>query len=368
MAVHLSEVKAFLAPGAFFLAGLILIFIALLVRGKLADKVARFLERRAKDAGVVWEPEEINRIKGPISFLILMASGLGAVKVLLLGERKLAIGSVAAVGAQVLITLLIAWMMLKLIKIFISDLKRRAQDHRSQIDSNLLPVISTSLKTLLFIGVSVVLAQTLGYSVGAIVASLGIGGVAVALAAKDTLANFFGSVAVMVDRPFRIGDTIKGHGIEGTVEEIGFRSTKIRTDEKSVMVVPNDKLASMVIENLDRRNDKGLGVRRVHFSLGLDYKTPSDKMERAVNSIREIVARHPKVGNSARFVHFFEIGETSLTIQVNYLVKTTAQDEYLAVRHEINLQMLKKIEELGVTLAPRLTTPVIHQSPTIGNI
>jgi MscS family membrane protein len=361
------NLKLYAVPAAFFALGLGLVLVALLTREKIARKVANYLAEKAKISGATWNPDQLNSVKAPISFLILMLSGWGAVKILLLGEKKLAIGSMAATAGQVVVTLLIGWMLFRLIKVFESDLKSKAQGNEYHVDTHLLPVVSIGLKTALFIGVSIVVAHTLGYSVSAIIASLGIGGVAVALAAKDTLANFFGSIALMTDRPFRIGDWVKGPNLEGNVEEIGFRSTKIRTDEKSVLVVPNDKLASMVVENLDRRKDAGLGVRRVHFIIGLEYKARSEKIKEAVDFIRDILAKHPKVTHLNRFVSFYEIGEQALNLQVNFFIKTTEQEEYLRVREEINFKILKKLEELDLRLSPRLATANPFSQPQSAN-
>jgi MscS family membrane protein len=174
-------------------------------------------------------------------------------------------------------------------------------------------------------------------------------------------ANFFGSVAVMVDKPFRLGDWIRGQGFEGVVEEIGFRSTKIRTDEKTVMVVPNDKLASQVIENVDRRKDEGLNVQMVSHTLGFEYDAGADKLEGAIASIRELLKSHPMVSHLPLWVNFSDFGESSLDVAVRYFVKTADQGEYVRVRQEIAIKILRLIEARGLRLHARAQYALIKK-------
>jgi MscS family membrane protein len=232
-------------------------------------------------------------------------------------------------------------------------LKEKAADPKHWMDTSLVPLIILALKVVVGVILFVLVIQNLGYSVSALVASLGIGGIAVALAAQGTLANFFGSLMIMIDRPFRIGDWIQAERgeYEGVVEEIGFRSTKIRTFEKTVQIIPNDKLAGMVLENMDRRKDKNLDIRRIKMTIGLEYKTTADQMESAVKAIREILEESPVVDKRQIFVYFSGFGEFSLNIFVYFYATSANWRKWLEIRHEINILIMKKLGELNVTIA-----------------
>jgi len=349
----LSSKEHFLVPGAYFVVALGIVLFALIIREYVAGRVVRALSSAAKNYGLVWDDKILVSIKRPISFIILVIGAWLAVRVLRFAEKPLAMTRLVDLSVKIAVILLFGWLFSRLIGVFVSDLRRKAQNTEDGMDPHLIPVISIALKSVLFVGVFIAIAQTLGYSVSAIVASVGVGGVVVALGARDVAANFFGSVTVMVDKPFRLGDLIRGQGFEGVVEEIGFRSTKIRTDEKTVMVVPNDKLASQVIENVDRRKDEGLNVQMVGHTLGFDYDAGAEKLEGAIASIRELLKSHPMVGNQPVRVNFSDFGESSLDVAVNYFVKTADQGEYLRVRQEIAIKILRIIEARGLRLHAR---------------
>ncbi|MBI5179327.1 MAG: mechanosensitive ion channel family protein [Nitrospinae bacterium] len=330
----------------------------LIIRGFIANRVMDLLSRLAGKTEVTWDDEAIEAIRPPFSLFILLFGVWSALKILPLPETPFhlhyAINSVAQIG----IVFIAAWAAVRLTAILENELKKKAADPDYWLDTHLVPIISIGLKVAIGIGIFITVAQTLGYSVSALVASLGIGGVAVALAAKDTLANFFGSVMVMTDKPFRIGDLVKGDHFEGVVEEIGFRSTRIRTAEKTVQVVPNDKIASMIVENLDRRKDKGINMRRVNFTLGLEYGTTAEKMERCVNSLRDLLKARPDVSKEGLLVYFTDFGPSSLNILVQYFITTTDYPEYLRIKQEINLAIMRTVEELGIATA--FPTQTIH--------
>jgi MscS family membrane protein len=175
---------------------------------------------------------------------------------------------------------------------------------------------------------------------------LGIGGLAVALAAKDTLANVFGSIAIIVDRPFHIGDTIKAGDLEGKVEEVGFRSTKIRTLDKSLISVPNSVITNMAVNNLSRMVN-----RRIRFSIGLTYDTRPEQLQMAVQRIRTLLVEHEAIHNDGLLVHFTEFGASSLDILVQCFTITTDIPEHLSIREEVCLKIMNILEELGLQIA-----------------
>jgi MscS family membrane protein len=195
------------------------------------------------------------------------------------------------------------------------------------------------------IGFAVIL-QSWGYNVTGFVASLGIGGLAFALAAKDTAANLFGSLVIFGDKPFEIGDWIKTDEVEGTVEDIGIRSTKVRTFAQALVHVPNATLANSAIINWSR-----MGKRRIKMNVGLTYETTEAQMRTIVEQIRSMLQGHEEIDQSTLFIHFTDYSESSLDIFCYFFTKTTVWGEYLRVREDVNLKIKKIVEENGSAFA-----------------
>jgi MscS family membrane protein len=156
----------------------------------------------------------------------------------------------------------------------------------------------------------------------------------------------FGSVTIFTDRPFQVGDWIKASGVEGYVEDVGFRSTRIRTFDKTLVSVPNSKLAGNTIENMDARP-----VRRVKMTVGVTYETKSDQMRKAVEAVREILRSHQGIWQDYWLVYFTDFGASSLDIFIYYFTKSKVWAEYLEVRQDVNLKIMSKLEEMGLEIA-----------------
>lgn len=188
--------------------------------------------------------------------------------------------------------------------------------------------------------------QNLGYSVGSLLAGLGIGGLAVALAAQDTLANFFGTVVMVTDRPFKVGDWVQFKNVDGAVESIGFRSTRVRTWSKSLMIIPNKVLTSEIIQNWSV-----MPKRRVKMTIGITYDSPREKINLLLEKIRELLRTDPDVDHDFFLVNFTDFGPSSLNIFIYYFTKSTQWAEHLRVREKINLNLIKLVEELDLSFA-----------------
>ncbi len=209
-----------------------------------------------------------------------------------------------------------------------------------------IPFFNKLIKFLIIVFALIFILQEWGYNIGAIITGLGIGGLAVALAARDTLANLFGSLIILFDKPFQIGDWIVIGNIEGTVEDIGFRSTKIRTFAQALVSVPNSKVANESIINWSK-----MGKRRIKFMLGIKYSTPVDKIKKAVEQIREMLLNHPEIHKQTVFVYFNEFGDSSLNIFLYFFTITTNWQKYLEIREDVFLKIMKILEELDIEIA-----------------
>ncbi len=205
--------------------------------------------------------------------------------------------------------------------------------------------------------------QVWGINVTALVASLGIGGLAFALAAKDTAANLFGSFSLLADKSIRIGEWIKVKGVEGTVENIGMRTTKIRSFQKSLITVPNHIVANNPIENFSRR-----GIRRIKMHIGLTYGITSTQISQIIKEIKHMLQDHKGISQEdSLMVNFDSFGESTLNIFIYTFTNTANWAIYLEIREDIHLKIMKIVEGNNASFAFPSQSIYIEQSPTTSN-
>ncbi|WP_456433550.1 mechanosensitive ion channel family protein [Nitratifractor sp.] len=191
------------------------------------------------------------------------------------------------------------------------------------------------------------LLYNFGVNVTAFVASLGLVGMAFALAAKDTAANLFGSIALMLDQSIKVGEWIRVNGVEGIVEDIGMRTTKIRTFEKSFVVVPNSIVANSNIENFSRR-----GIRRIKMVVGLTYDTMPTQIRAITEAIRAMLASHPGIAHDQTLlVRFDRFGDSALGIFVYTFTNTSDWEKYLEIREDVHIRIMEIVREHGSDFA-----------------
>ena len=198
-----------------------------------------------------------------------------------------------------------------------------------------------TLKIFVFSVGLVAILQEWSINVSAFIASLGLGGLAFALAAKDTASNLFGGLTILADNALKIDDWIKVGSVEGTVEEIGLRTTKIRTFEKSLVTVPNQIIANNPIENFSRR-----GIRRIKMRVGLTYSTSRETMQKILNDIKSMLKSHPGIAQDATMlVNFDEMQDSSLSIFIYTFTNTAVWSEYMKIREDVNLKIMQIVEK-----------------------
>ena len=198
---------------------------------------------------------------------------------------------------------------------------------------------------LVFVAVLLVL-DLCGVNVGAIMASLGIGGAALAFASKDTIANFFGSVSLVADKPFVVGDWIVAGNIEGNVEAIGIRSTRIRTFQKTLVSVPNSVLANLEINNMSK-----MPCRKDVITLGLTYATTADQIIKVVDALKELLRRNVDISPDGINVTFTEFADSSLNIRVTYYAKSTDYSEFMRIKQDVNISIMRLVADMGLSFA-----------------
>jgi MscS family membrane protein len=242
---------------------------------------------------------------------------------------------------QIVIILNIAWFLSALfesiIEQYISPLTEKSE---STLDDQLLPILSKGIKTIIWVLAIIIGLNNAGYNVGALLAGLGIGGLAFALAAKDTIENIFGGFTIFTDKPFKLGDRIKINGHDGTVEEIGLRSTRLRTLSGEVVTMPNKHFSSDAVENVSLRPNI-----KIVLDLGLTYDTTPAQMEKAKAILQKIADNNKSVKKSV--MAFTSFGDFSLGIKFIYWFKGS----YFGVQDEMNSDILTQFNKAGLDFA-----------------
>lgn len=215
-----------------------------------------------------------------------------------------------------------------------------------QFDTALSNIVSTTLRIIMIVLGFVMVAKEWNYDITAFIASLSIGSLAVALAAKDSLANVFGSLVIIIDKPFVIGDIIAANGIEGTVEKITFRSTCLRTYPQELVYIPNSLLSNTPITNFSKREK-----RRIDFLLGLTYDTTHQQMEHFVKRVKEYLIDHDGLHAQDVTVNFQDFGASSLDIKIVCYTKASTYAGFMATRQQINLGIMDILEEEHLSCA-----------------
>jgi MscS family membrane protein len=200
-----------------------------------------------------------------------------------------------------------------------------------------------------------------GYNVGGLVAGLGIGGLAVALAAQDALGNLFGYFVILADEPFVVGEYIVVDGVSGTVEELGLRSTRLRAQDQSLVTVPNKTVANSNITNWSR-----LSKRRLNMTLGIDLASAPEQVLSAVQSIREMLQQHTLVEPDSVVVQFVDFNNAhgALEIVIICFMKTPVWGDFQAARQDINLKIMDILQAHKVSLAVPTSTLSLTQAPS----
>ncbi len=255
------------------------------------------------------------------------------------------VGAWSAQALKAGFALLVAFVAARAVRVALREWAEQVDDPAlRQSRETLGPVLARACAVFFYAIAVLLVLQNMGYNVAGLLAGLGIGGVAVALAAKDTVANLFGSVAVLIDRPFAVGDFIQIGGAEGTVEKIGLRSTRVRTADGFLVSIPNQNITTSDVTNLSARP-----TRRLVFTIGLVYDLTATQMLEAVGMVREIFTAHPQTADV--WVHWKDFGPSSLDIQVIYWSKAMAMSDFLDAVQELNAQIKEKFDAAGFGFA-----------------
>jgi MscS family membrane protein len=247
---------------------------------------------------------------------------------------------------ELLFAVAAAWAASVVVDLVAGHWRARLDPRGQAVTYSVLPLGRQVLKLAVFLAAILSVLDVWGYNTSTILAGIGVGGLAVALAAQKTIENLFGGLSVIGDRPVLVGDVCRFGDRTGTVTHIGLRSTRIRTPDRTIISVPNGQFSSMALENISGRDKIWF-----HPTLNLRRDTTSEQLLRVLSSFREILTTHPKVEAGGMPVRFIGVGPYSLDIEVVAYVTTSDYDEFLALQQDLLLKLLQAVEEAGTALA-----------------
>ena len=337
--------------------------LALVFLGFVADVFVRFILGRAfsawvrvfrKDEQVEFDPKVFKPVglltQGFVWYRGTMLIGLPpfALSILLIALKMFTV--VAAVWTGFLVIDTLSALVMK-----------KAINTETKFDDLLVELMSKSLKVFVVCVGVLTAAQAFGLPIAGLVGGLGIGGMALALASKDAVANLFGSFTVLVDRPFEVGDWVITNGVEGSVETVGFRSTRIRTFYNSLITLPNSLLTSTSVDNMGARR-----YRRVKITLGVQYDTTPEQMDAFCEGIRELIRRHAYTRKDYYHVYFNGFGDSSLDVLLYCFLECPDWAVELREKHRLFNDILRLAQRLGVGFAfPTRTLHMFQEDPTL---
>lgn len=354
------QMPEWLRADAWFLVGWQWLALALLlvlgfVARAFTGAIFGFLMRRwLRTRQLEIDRKSLRRVAGSVGALAAVAFWHYAIRPLglppallsfLLGATKLALGFAGV------------WAAYRFVDVVGGQIASNQQVSVTRFDDVLIPMLQKILRFLVVVAAMLIAAEWMGWRVGTVLGALGIGGVALAFAAQDTIGNFFGSITVLFDRPFGIGDWIVIGDVEGTVERVGFRSTRVRTFYNSMVTIPNSKMVNTQVDNYGARR-----YRRAKVMLSLTYDTPPEKIDAFCEGIRELIRLHPYTRKDYYHVYFNQFADSSLDILLYTFFEVPDWGTELRERHRLFVDILRLADRLGVEFAFPTQTVVLQRA------
>jgi MscS family membrane protein len=350
-----------LAPGPLdtavwqWLALLILILVSFLIASLLARVVVGLLRPLLARTQTQFDDLVIDAVGSPLELLVTLALFRG-------GIVFVAPGVVLRTLLTRILTALFcaaaAWLAIRIIDVAATQFVHRMSHRQRASATSVVPLIRRSAKVAAIIIAVLATLSGWGYNTTALLAGLGVGGLAVALAAQKTIENLFGGVSITTDKPVLVGDFCRYGDKIGTVEDIGLRSTRVRTLDRTVVTIPNAEFSSLQIENFARRDKMFF-----HPTLNLRRDTTPEQIRTLISRFREILLNHPMVDPDPARVRFIGIGTYSLDIEIFSYMKTTDGDQFLIAQEELLLSIMEAVRDAGTALAVPSQLNVLVRDP-----
>lgn len=325
-----------------YLASLVYILLALYSSKFLNWLVIQRLKKWASRTETQFDDLAIEIVHGPIkvvSFVIFLHVGLRLI------SWSPWVAEYLSKGLRVVVAWSVTYMVLKAVDILLGYWRQRTSSDQDKLFSDhLFPVIRKIVRSAIIVAAVLLTADNLGFKVTSILAGLSIGGLALGLAAQDTVANLFGAVAIFLDKPFHIGDRIKVESVEGVVETIGLRSTRVRNLDGHLVTIPNKTMGNATITNVTLRPNI-----KTELNFGLTYDTPLPRMQRALVVLEEIFRRHPQTHDVV--IGFNRFADSALNIQVIHWCKGNDPRAHVGVLQELNLAVMERFAAEGLNFA-----------------
>ncbi|MBI9012816.1 MAG: mechanosensitive ion channel family protein [Clostridiales bacterium] len=343
------------------LYGALILCLFLLLRKRVTKIIFHIVEKSTKKTKTNLDDILVKVVRKPLKMLLTMTVFYIVYQVIdiefLVGDHIESFNAFALNFYKSSIIIFIMWVMYNATdesKEFFADV---LEAFDIALDKLIEPFISKVFRLIIFvIGIAIV-ASEWGFDVNGFVAGLGIGGLAFALAAKDTLSNMFGGAVIITEKPFTIGDWIIVGDVEGTVEDINIRSTKIRKFDKSIVTVPNSRVADSNIINFSKRE-----IRRISYELKIHIDTSIRDIKAVVAEINEMLIDHPEINNETIFVNFSKFGEGSFNLFLYYFSNTSDWGKYLSITEDTNFKVMEILKAHDVKLAVPLKEIKMEQS------
>jgi len=285
----------------------------------------------------------IDKLEKPVIFIVIIAAYYWAISYLNFPNNGLEnlLVKLAAFALVIDITWMISRILDAVVEEYVVPLAEKSE---SDFDNQVLPIMRKGIRAVIWIIGIIIGMDNLGIDITAMIAGLGIGGLALALAAQDMVKNIFGGIMIFLDKPFKIGERIQIDGFDGTVEEVGLRSTRVRTLEGRLLIINNSTFSDNTVVNVSAEH-----TRKVVLNLGMTYDTTPEKMQRSMDILKEIVIAHPAIETEDASIGFNAYGDFALGILFVYRIKK--EGDILQTQTEINLEILNRFNAEGLEFA-----------------
>lgn len=346
--------KIIIENNSYLIQAFIVVFGSLIIdfiQRRILKKIQQRLEKTANKL----DDAVVGAISKPVS-VVIWAAGIALAAEIIQKATKAVIFSAVQPLRDTIIVAALGWFLLRLI----GNIEKTYIEGDKEIDHTTVDAIAKLLRISVIITAALVALQTLGYSVSGVLAFGGIGGIAIGFAAKDLLANFFGGLTIYLDRPFKVGDWVRSpdREIEGTIEKIGWRLTRIRTFDKRPLYVPNSIFTTIALENPSRMKN-----RRIYETIGIRYDDAA-KVASIIEKVKEMLLNHPEIDSrQTLIVNFNAFAASSLDFFIYTFTKTTNWIYFHEVKQDILLKVMKIIEDEGAEMAFPTSTVHIAELP-----
>ena len=349
----LIEFQNYFSSNSWVVQVFIVVFITLSI-SFIQKRIIGKLYAKLESTPVYWDDALVDAARRPLTILIWIIGLTFAADIVSNETDAVIFGAIDPIR-DVGVIFTFAWFLVRFVERTEKNIVLKKKARGEEVDRTTADAIAKLLRISVIITALLVMLQTLGYSISGVLAFGGIGGIAIGFAAKDLLANFFGGLMIYMDRPFNVGDWIRSpdRDIEGTVENIGWRLTRIRTFDKRPLYVPNSVFANIAVENPSRMTN-----RRIKETIGIRYDDVS-KMEIIIDDVRKMLQEHEDIDtNQTLIVNFNEFASSSLDFFIYTFTKTKDWIRFHEVKQDVLLKVIMIVESHGAECA--FPTSTVH--------